>query len=300
MIRSKAKLHKSIPLFFLLASAASLAAASGLPEKRGFREEIQQMAQNVQAAANTGAAQAVGARSDRPERNADRGRDGDRDGRRGGHSRGNDGRGGRRQDADRGRGQGGRDNRRYDNDRNRSQQGGSVHRDRDRNNGRRDDRWQADRNRGSWGNEGRRDRYENNSRHDRYDNRRHDRYDRRWDDHRGGSGYRHHSWDHGYRGRRAWHDSYLRNGFYYRVGRFIDLAFTVPSFLTIDYDPRYDEYYYGSVFHPGYGRDFEVFLFPTYYHDRVEYIPYAYADGRLYGRGRMLPGSGGVSIRFDF
>lgn len=277
MIRSKARLHKSIPLFFLLASAASLATASE-GEKRGFREEVRQMAQNARSAAG---APAVEARSDRPARTADRGRDGDRDGRRGSHSRGNDG--GRRHDADRGRG-GNRDGRRYDNDRRGSRD--NVRRDRDR--GRRDEVWHSDRNRGSWGHDGR---------HDRYD--RHSRHDRRWDDRRG-HGRRHHSWNHGYRGRRAWHDSHLRNGFYFRAGRFLDLSFHVPSFLTIDYDPRYEEYYYGSVFHPGHGRDFEVFLFPTYYNDRVEYIPYAYGDGRLYGRGRMLNGGGGVSIRFDF
>lgn len=288
MIRSKARLHKSIPLFFLLASAASLAtAAEG--EKRGFREEVRQMAQNARPAAG---ASAVEARSDRPARTADRGRDGDRDGRRGNHSRGNDG-GGRRHDADRGRG-GNRDGRRYDNDRRGSRDGvgrDGVGRDRGRRDGRRDEVWQSDRNRGSWGHDGRRDR------HDRYD--RHSRHERRFDDRRGHGG-RHHSWNHGYRGRRAWHDSHLRNGFYFRAGRFLDLSFHVPSFLTIDYDPRYEEYYYGSVFHPGYGRDFEVFLFPTYYNDRVEYIPYAYGDGRLYGRGRMLNGGGSLSIRFDF
>lgn len=279
MIRTKANLPKSIPLFFLLFSVASLASAE--PEKRGFREEIQQMAQTAQAAS----------RSDRPAANADRGRDGDRDrdGRRGGHHRGNDGRG-RRHDVDRGR-DGHRDGRRHD-------------ADRGRRDGRRNDQWQSDRNRGSWGNDGRQgrhdryDRHDRRDRHDRWD--RHDRrHDRRWDGPRHGH-HRHRSWDHGFRGHRAWHESHLRNGFYFRTGRYVDWFFDVPSFLTIDYDPRFEEYYYGSVFHPGYGRDFEVFLFPRYYHDRVEYVPYAYGDGRLYGRGRILSGGGGVSIRFDF
>ena len=313
MIRSKAKLHKSIPLFFLLASAASLAAASDLPEKRRFREEIQKLSAVAAApAAHSSAADrsAVPARSDRPARNADRGRDGrgDDNGRHGNHSRG-DSRGGRRHDADRGRGghdgrrhdaDRGRDNRRWDND-GRRDSGRRDDRYRDngrRDNGRRDDRWQNDGRRSDWGHDGRHDRYDRHDRRDRWEH--HSRYGRRWDGHRW-HGPRHNSWDHGYRGLRAWHNLHLRNGFYFGLGSYLDYRFSVPTYMAIDYDPSYEEYYYGTVYHPGYGRDFEVFLFPTYYGDRVEYIPHAYAEGRLFGRGRIFSGGGsGISIRFDF
>ena len=283
MIRSKARLVKSVSLSLLLASAASVASASDLADK--LRARVEQH-QEVRSAAQ----QAVQARQDRPERNADRGdRDrGRRDGNRvGDHRRG----GGGDRNRDRGR---------YDNDRRGSGRSGDYNRDRGRNDGR---RWDNDR-RGSR-NDGRR--WDNDRRDSRNDGRRWDndrRGSRHWDNDRRGShhgryrphyghGYRHHS-------RHAWHGSSWRNGYYYQSGRFLNFSFSVPSFLALDWPSRYDQYYYGNVYYPGLGDYVEVFLFPVYYGSYVEYVPYAYYDGQLYGRGRMLSGGPNVSFHFDF
>jgi hypothetical protein len=294
MIRSKARLVKSLSLSLLLASAASVASASELADKLRARVEQHQEAKSAAlgAAKDHVAQQAAQARQDRPARNADRG---DRDrGRRDGNRVGDHRRSGGDRDRNRDRG-------RFDNDRRGSGRGGEYNRDRGRS-----DRGQSDGRR--WDND-RRDsrRWDNDRRHSRNDGRRWDndrRDSRRWDNDRRGShhgryrphyghGYRHHS-------RHAWHGSSWRNGFYYQSGRFLNFSFSIPSLLAVDWPTRYDQYYYGNVYYPGLGDYVEVFLFPVYYGSYVEYVPYAYYDGQLYGRGRMLSGGPNVSFHFDF
>jgi hypothetical protein len=70
----------------------------------------------------------------------------------------------------------------------------------------------------------------------------------------------------------------------------------VPNRLVVD---RYNDYYWGAVNHRG--RSYDVYLFPVYHADRVEYVPYAYRNGRLYGRGHVVGRSGpGLRIVLDF
>jgi hypothetical protein len=278
MIRSK-KLFKTLPLFLLLTSTASVASASDLADKLRSRVE------NAKSAAANAVKESHPARNaDRGDRDRGRGRDGHRD--RGRYDNDRRGRGG---DAHRDRG---RDNRRWDNDRGRSD---NRRWDNDRRDGR---RWDNDRGRS----DGRR--WDNDRRHDRHDGRRWDndrRHDRRWDGDRRHGHYRPH-YGHGYRhsGRHAWHGSRWRNGYYYQSGRFLNFGFSIPSFLSVDWPSRYDQYYYGNVYYPGLGDYVEVFLFPVYYGSYVEYVPYAYYDGQLYGRGRMLSGGPNISFHFDF
>ena len=62
---------------------------------------------------------------------------------------------------------------------------------------------------------------------------------------------------------------------------------------------HYDSYYYGEVYHGAHDRVYDVYLFPVYYHDRVEYRPYAYCDGELYGRAEFDT-YGGLSFELGF
>jgi hypothetical protein len=161
---------------------------------------------------------------------------------------------------------------------------------RDWHNNNRNDSWRGrDHDRG-----GRHDGWRDRDRGGRHDGW-HDGRGHRWDRHRYDS-YRRLRYRHNpYHFSRPWYDSHFRSGFYWRSGRYLGWSFSIPQLIVLD---RYEDYYWGNV---GYqGRDFDVYLFPVYYDDHVEYVPYAYYEGELYGTGRMMGSGGSFQVIFDF
>ena len=83
-----------------------------------------------------------------------------------------------------------------------------------------------------------------------------------------------------------------------RHGRYHGKRFRVPqrvSYGHYDYDP----YYYGQVYHGPRDVWLDVYLFPVYYGDRVEYHPYTYCEGKFFGRARFDL-FGGLSFDLGF
>lgn len=178
----------------------------------------------------------------------------------------------------------------------------------DRREDRRDDRWdrRVDRRqdrydrRDDWRDERRDHRQDRYDYRDRYDDRdRHDRRDRyesrhRWDDRYGDHWrYRHQPrYFHG----RPWYGTNFHNGLYIRYGHYRGERFDVPRHLR---GHHYRDYHYGRFFHAPRGVWLDVYLFPVYYYDRVEYRPYAYCEDEFFGRAHFDP-YGGLSFDFGF
>lgn len=144
----------------------------------------------------------------------------------------------------------------------------------------------------------------------RYDRDRY-RYDRhQYDRHRDRNRYdrnRHYQYRDPYRHRygrsahnRPWFGFRFHGGFYVDYGRYHGRRFDVPR-RVYGYGHGYDSYYYDTVYYDPLGQELEVYLFPVYYRDRVEYRPYAYCEGKLYGRA-TFDSYGGLSfdLHFDF
>ena len=150
------------------------------------------------------------------------------------------------------------------------------------------------------GHDYRSDHYRNKKRHHRkgyrYYNRDHYRVKRGYESkyHRRA---RHREWIR--RQNRAWYDCYDYGGFYVRLGRYLDYRFDVPRFIHYDHLDRYDEYYYGQVYHGPHDEIYDVYLFPVYLHDRVEYRPYVYCEGKFFGRARF-DSYGGLKFEVGF
>ena len=146
--------------------------------------------------------------------------------------------------------------------------------------------------------------YRSNRHHGRYNQRqRHHGYNR--DHYRVKRGYesryhrqsRHRDWIR--RQNRAWYDCNDYGGFFVRLGRYLDYRFDIPRLIRYEHLDRYDEYYYGQVYHGPHDEIYDVYLFPVYHHDRVEYRPYVYCEGKFFGRARF-DAYGGLDFEVGF
>ena len=47
----------------------------------------------------------------------------------------------------------------------------------------------------------------------------------------------------------------------------------------------FHDYHYGRIYYESHGHHHEIYRFPVYHGAEVEYYPYAYCEGKFFGRG---------------
>lgn len=116
---------------------------------------------------------------------------------------------------------------------------------------------------------------------DRVDRRRNRRDDHRYDRLRRDP-YRHNRQHHGYRN-------------HYRTRHF---AF--PRVILHELLHTYSPYRHGRLYHAQHRHYHEVYRFPVYAGYGVEYYPYAYCEGKFFGRGAFHNGRAVFDVRISF
>ncbi len=112
-----------------------------------------------------------------------------------------------------------------------------------------------------------------------------------------GSSHRHSHGDHYGRSydRHYRYDSrYPRHHSGHSRGYYPSRRFDVPKTIYRGHARSYQDYYYGRHYDRSHRHHHEIYRFPVYADTGVEHYPYAYCEGRLYGRGTF--GANGPSF----
>ncbi len=135
------------------------------------------------------------------------------------------------------------------------------------------------------------------------------RYDRDYDDHRYDRDRRHHRRHHRYdrHHRRHHHRHYTDHRYhrryddhYYRYNRHRIRHFDIPKLILHELLHSYRPYRYGRVYYSQHRHYHEIYRFPVYTEYGVEYHPYAYCEGKFFGRGHFRNGRPVFDVRIRF
>lgn len=124
-------------------------------------------------------------------------------------------------------------------------------------------------------------------------NRRHHRRQHHYDRHHRRHHHRHYT-DHRYR-RHGYYDDH-----HYRYNRHRIRHFDIPKLILHELLHSYRPYRYGRVYYSQHRHYHEIYRFPVYSEYGVEYYPYAYCEGKFFGRGHFRGGRPVFDVHIRF